>query len=752
MSLQEANIFTSLIATVCYTLLLIISFSRRSQQEKQIRWLLLFLVLSIVWEFVRFFALDLPVLSSLPTVALLVATLALGVTTAVYANWPHQRFWLFLSTIALVATLSIGILLPNQSLNLSSIQLPPVKLERLVSTASWFILSLYLLLRTWREYRRTQFPWHANRLLFWSITLLVIFVGEALLFFDWTGLIIGGQVTRFVGAIGLVYAISSYRIFDVRTRSQRGVAFIIVTLISALPLIGVVVLVQSFGQQMSWDVATIILLTAVIITLGIFLNQPFQRLLERFVARYLLGEAIDTNKVVRSYSQAISRTLDVSQLSIVIIGTLNELLSTSRGALMLVTQEADQLVVTPVPGMGDTPRQAIQLPLDSVFVQTLVQKHQPLLQYELDFNPDYGSLAATEKKWLQELSMEAFVPVITDHDLDGLIAIGPKRSALPYQPGELDLLQVLADQTVVALQNARLFSELGTQNEQIQLLNTDLMSQNERLEIMDRVKSDFITIASHELRTPLTQVKGYSDILAAMNEENALTREQTREIVGHINRATLQLERLITAMLDASQLDVDGMQLTFVQTKLDMIIKLALEPLAQAMKERRISIELADLEALPTIYADFKRLVQAFQNLIGNAVKYTPDHGHIAIEATLLSSQNGGSDHIEMVIADTGIGIDPQFHELIFEKFFRIGDPQLHSTGSTKFKGAGPGLGLPIAKGVIEAHDGRIWVESEGEDEKRLPGSRFYIILPVRPSGVQSISSQPASRPSYLIG
>jgi signal transduction histidine kinase len=370
----------------------------------------------------------------------------------------------------------------------------------------------------------------------------------------------------------------------------------------------------------------------------------------------------------------------------------------------------------------------------------------------MDFNPDFSNLNESERQWLQELAMEAYIPVITSHELDGLITIGPKSSSLPYQPGELELVQVLADQTVVAVQNARLYSELGTQNEQIQLLNTDLVQQNERLEIMDRVKSDFITIASHELRTPLTQVKGYSDILSAMNEENALTREQTREIVGHINRATLQLESLITAMLDASQLDVDGMQLTFVQTKLDMIIRLAIEPLVQATKERRIAVEISALEELPSIYADFKRLVQAFQNLIGNAVKYTPDHGRIAINATVLPSENGDSGHIEIVIMDTGIGIDQQFQDLIFEKFFRIGDPQLHSTGSTKFKGAGPGLGLPIAKGVIEAHDGKIWVESEGEDEKRLPGSKFYIILPVRPSGVQISSSQSASRPAYLVG
>ena len=238
-----------------------------------------------------------------------------------------------------------------------------------------------------------------------------------------------------------------------------------------------------------------------------------------------------------------------------------------------------------------------------------------------------------------------------------------------------------------------------------------------------------------------------------MNEENALTREQTREIVGHINRATLQLERLITAMLDASQLDVDGMQLTFVKTQLDTVLRLAVEPLIQAMRERRIHLEIDGIVELPSIYADFKRLVQAFTNLLGNAVKYTPDGGRISIRASVVPGQTFEEEFLEIIIQDTGIGIDPKFHTLIFEKFFRIGDPQLHSTGNTKFKGAGPGLGLPIAKGVIEAHGGRIWVESEAEDEERLPGTSFNIVLPVKPPGSEDIvNGETAARPAYLIG
>jgi signal transduction histidine kinase len=120
----------------------------------------------------------------------------------------------------------------------------------------------------------------------------------------------------------------------------------------------------------------------------------------------------------------------------------------------------------------------------------------------------------------------------------------------------------------------------------------------------------------------------------------------------------------------------------------------------------------------------------------------------------LIPSENGNNDFIEVVVIDHGIGIDPKYHELIFEKFFRIGDPQLHSTGSTKFRGAGPGLGLPIARGVIAAHDGHIWVESEGEDEKRLPGSHFHITLPICSEAArkQIETAKTKERPSWLIG
>jgi signal transduction histidine kinase len=186
-------------------------------------------------------------------------------------------------------------------------------------------------------------------------------------------------------------------------------------------------------------------------------------------------------------------------------------------------------------------------------------------------------------------------------------------------------------------------------------------------------------------------------------------------------------------MLDVSQLGLDAMDLRFAQTTIDSVLRLAIEPLSESIKQRKLQLSARGLKDLPPIEADMQRLVQAFRNLVLNAIKYTPDGGRIDITAHLQKSESSRPDEIIVQIKDTGIGIDPKNHELIFEKFFRVADPGLHSTGATKFMGAGPGLGLTIARGVIQGHGGRISVESPGYDPEKLPGTTFYIYLPIIP-------------------
>jgi signal transduction histidine kinase len=194
------------------------------------------------------------------------------------------------------------------------------------------------------------------------------------------------------------------------------------------------------------------------------------------------------------------------------------------------------------------------------------------------------------------------------------------------------------------------------------------------------------------------------------------------------------MEELIAAMLDVSQLDVNAMDLRFAQTTPEAVLRMAIEPLTDAVKQRKLTLAARGLRGLPPIQADLQRLVQAFRNIIVNAIKFTPDGGRIDISAELKSPEAPGDvEHILVKIKDSGVGVAKENQDLIFKKFFRAYDPGLHSTGTYKFMGAGPGLGLTIAKGVIDGHGGTIWVESSGHDMQACPGSTFFVLLPITP-------------------
>jgi len=165
------------------------------------------------------------------------------------------------------------------------------------------------------------------------------------------------------------------------------------------------------------------------------------------------------------------------------------------------------------------------------------------------------------------------------------------------------------------------------------------------------------------------------------------------------------------------------------------LIKKVKKGFARAFEERNIHMTEEGLADLPLVPADPDLLQKVFHHIIMNAIKFTPDGGSIYVTGKHLNGSE--PPQVEIAIRDTGIGIDPALHHLVFEKFNQTGDVLLHSSGKTKFKGGGPGLGLAIARGIVEAHGGRIWVESPGYNEITNPGSTFFVSLP---AGKQSES------------
>ena len=256
---------------------------------------------------------------------------------------------------------------------------------------------------------------------------------------------------------------------------------------------------------------------------------------------------------------------------------------------------------------------------------------------------------------------------------------------------------------------------------------TELARANRELARLEQAKTDFISIAAHELKTPLTLIQGYVNILRDMEfEPHALT------YIEGIHRGSLRMNTIIEDMLDLSALDTDHLKLALEQVNLKSSIDLSITQLKDALAERAQSIETVGLDALPLVEVDVRRLHQILGQVLSNAIKYTPNGGKITITGQIVAATEVMPEGVRLIVKDTGVGIAPEDREKIFERFYRSGNSNLHSTGQTKFMGAGPGLGLAIVKGLVEAHGGRVWAESQGFDMQNCPGSAFNIFFPVQ--------------------
>ncbi|HSL27794.1 MAG TPA: HAMP domain-containing sensor histidine kinase, partial [Anaerolineales bacterium] len=228
---------------------------------------------------------------------------------------------------------------------------------------------------------------------------------------------------------------------------------------------------------------------------------------------------------------------------------------------------------------------------------------------------------------------------------------------------------------------------------------------------------------------PLTVIKGYLGMIKAapaVQQDPGLA-----QIMEGVIQGTNRLHEVVNSMLDVARLENQVLTPHFESVMLAPLLRLIRKDYAEELEARQINLELdPGLSHVPPILADSMLLKKAIEHILVNAIKFTPDGGSISISAHPVQL-DGRGEFCEIRVRDTGIGIDPAHHQIIFEKLYQLGKVELHSSGRTKFKGGGPGLGLAIAAGIVKAHRGKIWVESPGYDEAKLPGSTFVMQMPV---------------------
>jgi len=584
-----------------------------------------------------------------------------------------------------------------------------------------------------KNYRAAERIVVRHRISYWAFGVILTF-GGGLLFLLLSNLI--SSILYVLGTIAVYYLVTVHRLPDLRVTLRRLISATIVGAIALTIYTAGFWFFQNYFEDFTgYDPLLAGLILSLILLL---LLNPLLSLIQKWVNRWLVGSDTDNNRIFKEYSQSISNILDLKMLSTVAVGLISEALEVQSGALFSVDSEFGEdgerhYRLKGIQGMGDLPLVNAQIPLDSPISRQLGEERKPLMQSEIDMLPDFRFLTAQERSWLNSQEMDVYVPIHAQDEWVGVFALGPKKSGASYFDDDLNLLSTLANQTAVALQNARLVGSLVRINNEFRRAYSSMEEAHSKLERIDRTKSDFISIASHELRTPLTVLSGYSQML--MDDPTFSDNPYYAKVIAGIYDGTSRLHEIVDSMLDVAKIDTRALELQAEPVHLDLLVNNVCQSFQKAFKDRSLILNIDDFNDLPAVQGDPEALKKVFYHLIMNAIKYTPDGGKVSISGFVFEQGDerfkpGG---VEIVISDTGIGIDPRFKDLIFTKFYQTGELALHSSGKTKFKGGGPGLGLAIVRGIIDAHGGRVWADSPGYDEDANPGSHFHVVLPRNP-------------------
>jgi len=288
------------------------------------------------------------------------------------------------------------------------------------------------------------------------------------------------------------------------------------------------------------------------------------------------------------------------------------------------------------------------------------------------------------------------VPLLREDRIVGGLVVS-RKAAGEYAPEVVNLLKTFATQSVLAIENARLFLEIEEKSQQ--------------LEAASRHKSQFLANMSHELRTPLNAILGYTELI--LDNIYGEVPEKVRDVLNRLQKSGRHLLGLINDVLDLSKIEAGQLVLSLSDYSLKDVVQTITTAVEALAAEKKLALKVTLAPDLPPGHGDERRIAQVLLNLVGNAIKFT-EAGEVRVQATL-------TDGAFLVsVADTGPGIAPADQARIFEEF------QQADTSPTRKKG-GTGLGLSIARRIVELHGGRLWVESSPGH-----GSTFRFTLPVR--------------------
>jgi len=389
-------------------------------------------------------------------------------------------------------------------------------------------------------------------------------------------------------------------------------------------------------------------------------------------------------------SVTLNSTLELETLLQIITATATELLECEAASILLYDEKNPRLFFAAATGSDPAKLAEIPVPIGGSLAGTIFRTNHPMILNDVQQDPRHYSIVAEHIKFKIKTLLGVPMP-IKDRTMGVLEAVNKHDGA--FTESDVSILSVIAAHAAIAINNARL--HMSTQQALARVKETN------------QIKSRFLALASHELRTPLSIIIEYATFLQ---------RDAEDKLSDHVDRvvnAATKTRSLLDQMNNLTLLQSDEMEMSQVKTPIQDVLESALDEIKYFAAKRDLQLVYAFQEDPIYVNLDPEKTTLAFVNLLNNAIRFSPEGSEIVVGATEQGEQ------VMVWVQDKGIGIPADQLQKIFEEFY-----QIEPTDKPRYSGLG--IGLTIAKGLIEAQGGKIWAESEGEGQ----GSTFKVTLP----------------------
>lgn len=513
-----------------------------------------------------------------------------------------------------------------------------------------------------------------------------------------------GPMGSLLFVAGTAYAIAKNQLFDIHSFVLRAAAYLFtlfgMTFIFIAPFI--LIIDRLLGRTLTLGQFAFVVAASVVL---LYILQFLRRFFDKMTTKIFFRHYYDPQDVLDKLSVILVRTADLKVLRNETAKVLQEALRPSMIRYILFTDGVKKDVL-------------LAKRLDTYSVE-----HGVNLVYADEIGAKSDSLVVS----LREEHVALAIKLQTTHEDLGFMVLGHKQSGEQYSEGDRRLLSVAADEIAISLQNVLRFEEIQrfniTLQEEIDAATRKLQRQNKRLEELDNIKDDFISMASHQLRTPLTSVKGYLSMV--LEGDAGKVNPQQAKMLNQSFTSAQRMVFLITDLLNVSRLKTGKFIIDAAPVNLSATIQEEVEQLKETAESKNIALTYRKPKNFPELMLDEVKIRQVIMNFMDNAIYYTPTGGHIKVELIEKPST------IELRVVDDGIGVPRSEQHHLFTKFYR-------ATNARKARPDGTGLGLFMAAKVISAQGGSIIFSS-----KEGKGSTFGFAFSKSRMKVHQPVSQP---------